>query len=121
MKARIALAASALVAAVVGGGIALSAPASAVNTTLCDQYASTKVQGGEYIVQNNVWGTSARQCIDVTDDGFTITQQDGVNSGGAPTAYPSLVWGCHYNNCTNGFERSGPTPPRSTGWARSRR
>ncbi|GAB6901456.1 GH12 family glycosyl hydrolase domain-containing protein [Kineosporia succinea] len=104
MKARIALAASALVAAVVGGGIALSAPASAVNTTLCDQYASTKVQGGEYIVQNNVWGTSARQCIDVTDDGFTITQQDGVNSGGAPTAYPSLVWGCHYNNCTNGFE-----------------
>ncbi|GAA3617621.1 hypothetical protein GCM10022223_37830 [Kineosporia mesophila] len=103
MKARIALAAAAVAAAVVGGGIMLSGPASAVETTLCDQYASTKVQGGEYIVQNNRWGTGAAQCIDVSDDGFTITQQDGVNSGGAPTAYPSLVWGCHYNNCTNNF------------------
>ncbi|GAB3238290.1 GH12 family glycosyl hydrolase domain-containing protein [Kineosporia babensis] len=104
MKARLIAAASAVaVAAGVTGGIVLSSPASAVNTTMCGQYESAKVQGGDYIVQNNVWGTSATQCIDTTEDGFTITQQDGVNSGGAPTAYPSFVWGCHYNNCTNDF------------------
>lgn len=104
MKARLIAAASAVAAAaVVTGGIVLSSPASAVNTTLCGQYESTKVQGGEYIVQNNRWGTGAAQCIDADEDGFTITQQDGVNSGGAPTAYPSFVWGCHYNNCTNNF------------------
>ena len=97
------MAATAVAAAVVGGGIVLSSPASAVNTTLCDQYASTKVQNGAYIVQNNRWGTSATQCIDVSDDGFAITQEDGVNSGGAPTSYPSIFWGCHYNNCTNDF------------------
>ncbi|GLY13006.1 cellulose binding domain-containing protein [Kineosporia rhizophila] len=104
MKARLIAAASAVaVAAGVTGGIVLSSPASAVNTTICGQYESKKVQGGEYIVQNNVWGTSAPQCIDASEDGFTITQQDGVNTGGAPTAYPSFVWGCHYNNCTNDF------------------
>ncbi len=60
MKARLIAAASAVaVAAGVTGGIVLSSPASAVNTTICGQYESKKVQGGEYIVQNNVWGTSA--------------------------------------------------------------
>ncbi len=103
MRARLIVAAAAVAAAVVGGGIVLSGPASAENTTLCDQYASTKVQGGAYIVQNNRWGTSATQCINVSDDGFTITQEDGVNTGGAPTSYPSIFWGCHYNNCTNNF------------------
>jgi len=103
MKARIALATTVAAAAVVAGGIVLSGPASAVETTMCGRYDNTKVQDGDYIVQNNVWGTADTQCIDVIDDGFTITQQDGVNSGGAPTAYPSMVWGCHYANCTNDF------------------
>jgi len=104
MKARLIVAATATAAAVVAGGIVLSGPASAVETTLCDQYASTEVQGGDYIVQNNRWGTDATQCIEVTDDGFTVTQQDGVAStSGAPTAYPSIYWGCHYATCTNDF------------------
>jgi glycosyl hydrolase family 12 len=79
-----------------------ASPAKA-DTTLCDRYATTTIQGG-YIVQNNRWGTNATQCINVTNTGFRITQQDGVSStSGAPTAYPSVYWGCHYANCTSGF------------------
>ncbi|MBT0768026.1 cellulose binding domain-containing protein [Kineosporia sp. J2-2] len=100
MRHRLLMTAAALAAAV---GL-VQAPSAGAATTLCEQYATAKIQGGKYIVQNNRWGTSSEQCIDVTDTGFTISKQDGVNpTNGAPTAYPSVFWGCHYNNCTNGF------------------
>lgn len=47
--------------------------------------------------------------------GFQITRQDGVNpTNGAPTAYPSIYWGCHYATCTNGFS---PVPVSSAQYA----
>ena len=55
------------------------------------------------MVQNNRWGTSATQCIAVTDSGFRITQADGsVPTNGAPKSYPSIFNGCHYTNCSPG-------------------
>jgi hypothetical protein len=84
------------------GGVALgtSTLASAATGVICDQFAST-VQGS-YYVQNNRWGTSATQCINVTGNGFQIVQQDGVSSGGAPVSYPSIFYGCHYTLCSPG-------------------
>ncbi|MFD7699295.1 cellulose binding domain-containing protein [Streptomyces caelestis] len=91
------LTALAVVAALVTG----TAPAQA-DTTICEQYGSTTVQG-RYVVQNNRWGTSATQCVTATDTGFRLTRADGsVPTNGAPKSYPSVFNGCHYTNCSPG-------------------
>ncbi|MFB8771776.1 GH12 family glycosyl hydrolase domain-containing protein [Streptomyces broussonetiae] len=79
-----------------------AAPAAQADTLICEQYGSTTIQG-RYVAQNNRWGTSATQCINVTDTGFTVTQADGsVPTNGAPKSYPSVFNGCHYTNCSPG-------------------
>ncbi|WP_086663484.1 GH12 family glycosyl hydrolase domain-containing protein [Lentzea kentuckyensis] len=81
--------------------VATSGSAQA-DTTICDQYGSTTIQG-RYVVQNNRWGTSAQQCINVTSTGFRIaTQQGSSPTNGAPVSYPSVFLGCHYTNCSPG-------------------
>ena len=59
-------------ALLVGAGVAVApgVPAQA-DVSICDQYGSTTIQG-RYVVQNNRWGTSATQCINVTSTGFRI-------------------------------------------------
>ncbi|WP_447001837.1 GH12 family glycosyl hydrolase domain-containing protein [Saccharothrix isguenensis] len=84
-----------------GTVLAGAGPAQA-DTTICQQYGSTTIQG-RYVVQNNRWGTSATQCINVTSTGFQITQQQGsAPTNGAPLSYPSAFLGCHYTNCSPG-------------------
>ena len=81
--------------------VATAGPAQA-DVTICDQYGSTTIQG-RYVVQNNRWGTSAQQCINVTQSGFQITSQQGsAPTNGAPVSYPSVFLGCHYTNCSPG-------------------
>ncbi|MER5832677.1 cellulose binding domain-containing protein [Streptomyces sp. NPDC002130] len=78
------------------------APATQADTTICQQFGSTIIQG-RYVVQNNRWGTSATQCVTATDTGFRVTQADGsVPTNGAPKSYPSVFNGCHYTNCSPG-------------------
>jgi cellulase/cellobiase CelA1 len=81
----------------------VASPAHAA-PVICEKYGSASIQGGRYIVQNNVWGASTAQCIDVNQNGgFSITQSDHDNStSGAPAGYPSIYAGCHYGNCTTG-------------------
>lgn len=91
------LTAFAVLAALVTG----TAPAQA-DTTVCEQFGSTVIQG-RYVVQNNRWGTSAAQCVTATDSGFRVTRADGsVPTNGAPKSYPSVFNGCHYTNCSPG-------------------
>lgn len=79
-----------------------TAPVAQADTTICDTFGSTTIQG-RYVVQNNRWGTSATQCITATDSGFRVTQADGsVPTNGAPKSYPSVYNGCHYTNCSPG-------------------
>ncbi len=78
-----------------------TAPAAHADTQICDQYGSTTIQG-RYVVQNNRWGTTATQCINVTSSGFQITQADGTATNGGPKSYPSVFNGCHYTNCSPG-------------------
>src|SRR5689334_20360 len=97
---RAAAAAGVLAAAAIATAIVTS-PAHA-DTQICEQYGSTTIQG-RYVVQNNRWGTSAQQCINVTSTGFSITTQQGTGStSGAPVSYPSVFYGCHYTNCSPG-------------------
>ncbi|MET7818423.1 GH12 family glycosyl hydrolase domain-containing protein [Micromonospora zamorensis] len=81
--------------------VALGGSASA-DTQICEQYGSAVIQS-RYVVQNNRWGTTAQQCINVTGSGFEITTLNGSSpTNGAPTAYPSVFFGCHYTNCSPG-------------------
>ena len=66
------------------------------------RFGSTTIQG-RAVVQNNRWGSSAQQCINVTATGFSITAQGGsAPTNGAPLSYPSVFLGCHYTNCSPG-------------------
>ena len=85
MKKRIRTIAMVAVLAGAGAGAAVFATTSAhADTRLCEQYGSVSV--GNYVVQNNRWGTNATQCINVTEQRLPIIQQDGAgNTSGAPT------------------------------------
>ncbi|MFG2135140.1 cellulose binding domain-containing protein [Streptomyces sp. NPDC048751] len=77
-------------------------PAAQADTTVCEEFGSTVVQG-RYVVQNNRWNTSATQCVTTTDTGFRVSRADGsVPTNGAPKSYPSVFNGCHYTNCSPG-------------------
>ncbi|MGB2567583.1 GH12 family glycosyl hydrolase domain-containing protein [Micromonospora citrea] len=96
-----AIAAAGLLAAGSIVAVALGGNASA-DTQICEQYGSTTIQN-RYVVQNNRWGTTAQQCINVTSTGFEITTQQGSSpTNGAPVSYPSVFAGCHYTNCSPG-------------------
>ncbi|EFE65133.1 GH12 family glycosyl hydrolase domain-containing protein [Streptomyces viridosporus] len=87
--------------AVIAALVTATAPAQA-DTTLCEPYGTTTIQG-RYVVQNNRWGSSSPQCVTATDTGFRLTQADGsVPTNGAPKSYPSVFNGCHYTNCSPG-------------------
>src|SRR6187549_3144521 len=68
---------------------------SAATGEICTQFGTTTQ--GNYTIMNNRWGTSATQCINVTNNGFQITTQNGTgNLSGAPVSYPAINAGCHY-------------------------
>ncbi|QUC58602.1 cellulose binding domain-containing protein [Streptomyces sp. A2-16] len=80
----------------------VATPPAHADTTVCEQFGSTVVQG-RYVVQNNRWGTNDPQCVTATGNGFRLTRADGsVPTTGAPKSYPSLFYGCHYTNCSPG-------------------
>jgi hypothetical protein len=96
------LAAVGLLAAA-GTAVLAAATSASADTTICEKYGSTTIQGGRYVVQNNVWGTDQTQCINVTSTGFSISQANhNVPTNGAPASYPSVFYGCHYANCSSG-------------------
>jgi Glycosyl hydrolase family 12 len=96
-----------LVPAVLALGVVLARPAAAA-TPVCEPYAT--VDTGIYVVQNNRWGASTAQCLAVPEEptaarpGFElVTSEAALPTDGAPAGYPSVVWGCHYGRCSDGF------------------
>jgi hypothetical protein len=81
--------------------VLIAPPAQAAVT--CEKFGQISIGGGRYFVQNNVWGADTAQCISTTDTGFTVTSANhNKPTNGAPAAYPSVVFGCHYARCTTG-------------------
>lgn len=82
-------------------GVLPAACSKAATATLCNSQ-SVPVSGGAYTLQNNEWGSSARECI--TTDGnadFTVANSSIANAtNGAPGGYPSLYKGCRWGACT---------------------
>ncbi|MGI5238252.1 GH12 family glycosyl hydrolase domain-containing protein [Dactylosporangium sp. CA-139066] len=101
-RVRAALAAAGLMVAT-GAAIVLTTGSAHADTQICEKYGSTTIQGGRYVVMNNVWGTDQPQCINVTSTGFSISQANhNVPTNGAPASYPAVYYGCHYANCSTG-------------------
>ncbi|HEV2784179.1 MAG TPA: cellulose binding domain-containing protein [Actinophytocola sp.] len=94
---------AAMAAVVLTGGLAVVAAQPAQAVVTCEKFGTLSIQNGRYNVQNNVWGADTAQCIDTTASGFTVTQANHNNAtNGAPAAYPSVYFGCHWGNCTAG-------------------
>lgn len=82
--------------------VTVSTSTASADTQTCDKYGSATVSNGRYIVQNNEWGDDTVQCLNIADDGFTITQADhNKPTNGSPAAYPSIYAGCHFGHCSN--------------------
>ena len=68
---------------------------------ICAKWGTLDVAGGEYTLQNNIWGADTPQCISpVGTTGFKIDSAGHANFGGLPAAYPSVFKGCHWEDCT---------------------
>jgi cellulose 1,4-beta-cellobiosidase len=86
-----------------GQGLATNSfSANVGGTTRCDRFATTSVSGGQYIVQNNEWNSTAQECVAVSGTSFFVTQGNfNLPTTGSPAAYPSIFTGCHWGTCTN--------------------
>lgn len=70
--------------------------------TICGQQSAVSVNTGLYKIQNNEFGSTAQECIEVNGTGFTVIQSDISNSkSSGPGAYPSIYLGCHWGRCTS--------------------
>lgn len=103
-----------LLGGVSAGCTGTPAPAAPAPATLCDSQ-TLPVNGGAYTIQNNEWGSNARECI--TTDGsarFTVAESAiaiATNATrGAPGGYPSVYKGCHWGACTAGSGLPLPVP-----------
>ena len=90
-----------VLAVLVGGSPALATTPRVEGVRVCDKFGSTPVAGGRYEVQNDVWGADTRQCITAFDTGFVVDPAEHDKTD-EPAAYPSMVFGCNYGNCTQG-------------------
>jgi hypothetical protein len=99
IRHRISLVAATVLLATGGTTVSIITASPASAATICEQFGSERA--GNFIIQNNRWGSSATQCISTSGNGFSITRQDGSNStSGPPVSYPSIYLGCHFSNCT---------------------
>ena len=94
-----ALSAAVTAVAAVAAFVVIS-PSASASTQLCGATSTVAVNGGEYIVQNNIWGASTPQCITANGASFTVDSSGHNLSGGAPASYPSIYKGCHWGLCT---------------------
>ena len=98
---------------VVGAVLAVQVPTScasgSVTVATCEPFGTVSVREGRYIVQQNEWNATSRQCIRVSGTRWTITRASfDLPTDGPPATYPSIFRGCHWGLCT----RDDPLPIR---------
>jgi hypothetical protein len=83
----------------------------------CDPFGTVTVADGRFIVQQNEWNSSLRQCMRVEGTAWRITRASfDLPTDGPPATYPSIFSGCHWGTCT----QRGPLPIRVDDLARAR-
>jgi hypothetical protein len=92
----------ALVAALVGVVLSAVGSSESAATRLCGKIDTAPAGGADYLAQNNVWGADTPQCITVGDQSLRVESAEHSRPpDGAPAASPSLVRGCHWEECTD--------------------
>jgi hypothetical protein len=82
---------------------ASTSPTATTGAETCTPHDVVPVNGGEYLVQANEWNSHDPQCVEVRDDGFTVTRAAfGLPAQGPPASYPSILRGCHWGVCSKG-------------------
>ena len=77
----------------------------AVSDSTSDKFGTISIKGGEYIVQNNVWGADTSQTVTVPDINvcrFNVTASN--HSQGGVASYPSIFKGSHWGLTTSGWQ-----------------
>jgi hypothetical protein len=69
--------------------------------------AKVNVDGENYIVQNNAWGSGAGLVLDYVNNSFTVTSATGSGAS-APASFPSIYVGA------NGFTNEGAYDTKTT-------
>jgi hypothetical protein len=84
-----------------------AATPTAETVRTCDPFGTVSIADGRYIVQQNEWNSTERQCIAVTGRSWTVTRASfDLPTDGPPASYPSVFRGCHWETCT----ADGPLP-----------
>ncbi|MEU3645726.1 cellulose binding domain-containing protein [Lentzea sp. NPDC034063] len=92
----------ALISALVGLVLSNVGPAAGASVSLCAKDGVVPAGGKDYLAQNNVWNAATPQCITVGDQSLRIeSAEHDVSPDGAPAATPSLLKGCHWQECTD--------------------
>lgn len=77
-------------------------PATIQAQTICGQQPAISVSNGLYKVQNNEFGSTAQECIEINGTFFAVIESGISNSkSSGPGAYPSIYLGCHWGRCTS--------------------
>jgi cellulose 1,4-beta-cellobiosidase len=92
---------------------------ASAQTQLCGQGTPVPVNSNQYYVQNNEFGSGARECIiaNVTDTGFRVSESAIDNPPTQVGAYPSIYKGCHWGLCTPNNGAPLPLPVNGIGTA----
>lgn len=75
----------------------------AATVTLTGSTETVACANNAYIVQNNIWGASTAQSIqvDTSTGNFSVTVSNHNLTGGAPASYPSVYKGSHWGLATS--------------------
>lgn len=79
---------------------AFQAPFGQPTGPLC-QLRTRHVDGGQYVVSNDEYNSSASECIQTDGNADFTVQDSGIYStSGLPGAFPDIYKGCAWGNCT---------------------
>jgi hypothetical protein len=86
-----------------GTGTATHVTSAARTARTCEPFGTSALADGRYIVQQNEWNSTDRQCMAVDRTAWTITRASfNLPVDGPPASYPSVFRGCHWGTCTDG-------------------
>ena len=81
-------------------GAPTDAPFPQPTDPLC-QLRTRHVAGGQYILSNDEYNSSASECIQTDGNAdFTVQNSDIYSTTGSPGAYPDIYKGCAWGSCT---------------------
>jgi hypothetical protein len=105
MRMRWSLAAAATAIVVASGTVAAIVVTGTQTgaTTLCGEQTRS-VAGGRYVVQANVYNSTASACITTSGEADFRVKNSSISNAtdGLPGGYPSIYQGCHWGKCSSG-------------------